>query len=144
MCVYNTHIIHSLILLAMTIIEKLESKRISILNQIAKIREFRPGSLSPNSRKCGRPACRCATERDYRHRGWQLSRKVNKKSVNRGIPVHAVDTTREQVAEYQHFVELIRDFTEVNESLCDQRLKLNRVKKNSAQKQPETNLRCRD
>ena len=120
----------------MTTIEQLESKRTSLLNRIAKIRDFRPGSLSPNPRKCGKPACRCATDDDFLHPGWQLSRKVDAKSVNRSIPAHAVEATRDQVAEYHRFVQLIREFTEVNESICDLRLKLKRSKKKPHATQP--------
>ena len=114
----------------MPTIEQLESKRNSLLKQFADITEFRPGSLSPYFRKCGKPSCHCAQEDASGHPGWQLSRKVNAKSVSRGIPTHALEATRKQIEHYHGFKDLVREFIEVNESLCDLRLKAGRGKKN--------------
>ncbi len=115
--------------ITMPTIEQLESKRNSLLKQFADITEFRPGSLSPYFRKCGKPSCHCAQEDASGHPGWQLSRKVNAKSVSRGIPAHALEATRKQIEHYHGFKDLVRDFIEVNESLCDLRLKAGRGKK---------------
>ena len=116
----------------MNTIEQLEAQRISILKQFADIGEFRPGSLSRNYRKFGNPSCRCANDNNPGHSGWQLSRKVNAKSVNRSIPSYALDATQQQLEQYQQFMNLVRQYTEVNESLCDLRLKSKRSKNKTA------------
>jgi hypothetical protein len=45
------------------------------------------------------------------------------KTVTRIIPFHAVERTREQLAEFHKFQELTRELVEVNERLCDARLR---------------------
>ena len=125
----------------MLTIEQLESKRDSLLKQFTDIGELRPGSLSPYFRKCGKPSCHCAQEDASGHPGWMLSRKVNAKTVSRGIPAHALETTREQIEHYHRFKDLIREFIEVNESLCDLRLKAGRGKKKPRTKNPQANFR---
>ena len=57
-------------------------------------------------------------------------RKVRRKTQCRSIPEFALDDTRRQVDEYKHFLELVSWFTEINEMLCDRRLKLRRSEKN--------------
>ncbi len=141
LCVYNAHMFQSTQTITMPTIEQLESKRDSLLKQFADIGELRPGSLLPNFRKCGKPSCYCAEEGAKGHPGWRLSRKVNDKSVSRGIPAHALEVTREQVEHYHHFKDLVREFIEVNESLCDLRLKAGRGKKKPRTKNPQANLR---
>ena len=113
----------------MNTIELLKSKQSSLLAQIGKIKDFRPGNLLKSYRKCGTPSCHCAREGDPGHPGWQLTRKVNNKTVTRRIPTAAVDATRAQVDEYQRFRELVRELTEVNESLCDLQIQSKRKKK---------------
>ena len=50
----------------------------------------------------------------------------------RNISEFALDDTRRQLDEHRRFVDLVRHFTEVNEMLCEQRLKLRRSEKNAA------------
>ena len=63
------------------------------------------------------------------HHGWQLTRKIKRKTRCRSIPEFALDDTRRQLDEHRRFVDLVRRFTEVNEMLCEQRLKLRRSDK---------------
>lgn len=126
---------------AMTTIEQLEAKRNALLKQFSNIGEFRPGSLSQYHRKCGNPSCHCASEGDPGHPGWQFTRKVKAKTVNRGIPAHAVETTRQQITHYKDFKKLVQAFTEVNEALCDLRLKSQQGKKKRRIKASQANLR---
>ncbi len=113
----------------MNTIEQLESQRSELILQIAAVGEFRPGNLSPVSRKCGNPKCRCAQPDGAPHRGWQLTRKIKGRSQCRSVPRHALDDTQGQVDEYRRFRDLVDQFTEVNERLCEQRLKLRRGEK---------------
>ena len=103
--------------------EQIQSEIKYILSQFASLGDFRPGTLNERSTKCGKPNCHCAQPGDPGHIGWQLVRSVDGKSVCRGIPKSALDETRQQLAEHQRFLSLVKQFTEVNSSLCDQRLK---------------------
>lgn len=113
----------------MDAIKLLKAKRDSLLSQISEIGEFRPGNLLKSHRKCGSPACHCARDGDPGHPGWQLTRKVRNKTVTRRIPADAEQATHRQVNEYQRFRELVRELTEVSESLCHLRLQAQSGKK---------------
>lgn len=106
----------------MKTIEQLKAQRHTILRQFANVGDFRPGSLSENYRKCGRPSCRCARQDGPGHPAWLLTRKVKGKSANRHIPNHALETTRQQVEQYHHFMDLVRQYAEVNDAICELRL----------------------
>ena len=108
----------------MDTIEQIESQSNELARQIASVGEFRPGNLCPHNRKCGNPKSQCARPDGTLHHGWALTRKVRRKTRCRSIPEFALNNTRRQVDEYKHFLDLVSRFTEVNEMLCDRRLKL--------------------
>ena len=118
----------------MDTIEQIESQCNELARQIASVGEFRPGNLCPHNRKCGNPKCQCAKPGGTLHHGWALTRKVRRKTRCRSIPEFALDDTRRQVDEHRRFVGLVRRFTEVNEMLCEQRLKLRRSEKQTLQR----------
>ena len=121
--------------------QQLESKRTALCRQLANIGDFRPGSLSRNYRKCGRPTCHCASEGDPGHDGWLLSRKVNARTVSRRIRAQELEVTRGQLEEHDRFRALIKELTEVSEALCDLRLKSGRGKKKRRTRTSQANLR---
>ena len=41
-------------------LEGLEQRRSSLYHQIQTVGDFRPGTISVNFRKCGKPGCACA------------------------------------------------------------------------------------
>lgn len=105
-------------------IEELEQKRDELKRRLAAIREMRQGSLVERYRRCGKQTCHCANEGASGHGpSWSLTRAVGGKTVTRIIPSHAVERTREQLAEFHKFRELTRELVEVNERLCDTRLR---------------------
>ena len=74
-------------------------------------------------RKCGKPGCHCAAEGAPGHGpGWVISRHVDGKTANRGIPADAVEETQALVDEHRRFRRLVKDLTEANEALCQARL----------------------
>ena len=113
----------------MNTIELLKQKRQALLAQINQIKEFRPGNLINYPVKCGKPSCHCAKKDDPAHPSWQLTRKVNGKTVTRRIPKDFVEITSQQVDEHERFKTLIDEFKEVNESLCHLHLQSERSKK---------------
>jgi hypothetical protein len=48
---------------------------------------------------------------------------VEGKTVTRIIPVDAVERTRDQMVEFQRFRQLTRELIEINERLCEARLR---------------------
>ena len=92
---------------------------------LAQIGDMRPGSLVPRFRKCGKPSCHCAKKGSPGHGpSFSLTRGVAGKTVTRIIPAGAaVERTREQVAEYHRFRQLVQKVTAVSEQICDLELR---------------------
>ena len=65
--------------------------------------------------KCGKPACRCAPAEAPGHGPyWLLTSEVNGKAQCRSIPAAALERTREQIAEYHRFRELVKTLIQIN------------------------------
>ncbi|HOU55166.1 MAG TPA: hypothetical protein PLQ97_14650 [Myxococcota bacterium] len=104
--------------------EVLRERRKALLRQMDRIGDLRPGSLVEMYRKCGKPNCRCARPGERGHGPtFILTRKKGGKTVTRAIPDDAVQRTREQLAEYRRFQEVVREFVEVSEAICDAELR---------------------
>lgn len=105
--------------------EPLESQCHHLKSQIAAIGEMRPGSLVQRYRKCGKPTCHCARRGAQGHGpDWILTRQVHGKTVTKAVPEgSAVEQTRAQIEEYKRFRELVRELIQVNERICDLRLR---------------------
>ena len=105
-------------------VQKMIQQRDRLKAQIVAVGDFRPGSLVERYRRCGKPTCRCAQEGARGHGpSWSLTRAVGGRTVTRVIPAAAVETTRQQIAEYRRFRALVRELVETSERLCDTRLK---------------------
>ena len=103
--------------------EKLMEEGAALREALARVGDFRPGTLTSRFRKCGKPTCHCAREDDPGHGPkWVLVRTVDGKTRNWSIPDEAVEETQTQVAEYQRFRQLTGALIEVNERLCEERL----------------------
>ncbi|MDE0223987.1 MAG: hypothetical protein OXP28_02495 [Gammaproteobacteria bacterium] len=107
-------------------IEELQRHRDALLGEIVTVGDLRPGSLVKMTRRCGKPTCHCARAGDPGHPGWTLMRRVDGKTVTRGVPRAALQETRAQVAEHKRFKDLSRQFVEASEELCRARLKAGR------------------
>lgn len=98
----------------------LRAQRASVLNQLGAVSDFRPGTLIGRYRKCGKPGCRCAREGERGHGpSWSLTRSVNGKTVTKIIARDSVEVTKQQIAEYHRFQELVHELVEINERICD-------------------------
>ncbi|MCK5805735.1 MAG: hypothetical protein KAI66_23085 [Lentisphaeria bacterium] len=106
-------------------VEQLEQQREEVRKQIADVGDLRPGSLVGRYRRCGKPNCHCAMPGAKGHGpSWSLTRAVGGKTITKVIPEGPlVDRTREQIAEYRRYKELVRHFVELSEQLCDARLR---------------------
>ena len=117
---------------------ELQTQRDSILEQVAKLGDFSPGNLAQRHRKCGEPWRHC-TRPDSMGHGltWTLTRKARiQKSVYHTVPEEAPEVTREHIAQYQRFNELIHQLVEVSDILCSARIRLQRDQK-------KLQIRCR-
>ena len=102
---------------------ELERRRAELYAELARVGDFRRGSLNEVRRKCGKPNCACAAPG---HRGhgpqWNLTRTV----AGRTRAVHLrpgpeLDKARREVAEHERFRDLVGQVTEVNEAICQVR-----------------------
>ena len=86
---------------------------------------MRLGTLSESYRKCGKPTCHCAREGDPKHGPFYLlyRRGKEQKAIGHAIPSQYIEITQEQVAECHRFRELCREYMEVNEQICDLKLR---------------------
>lgn len=104
-------------------LDQLLARAQALKSQLTTVGELRPGSLVEHYRKCGKPNCHCA-KRGSRGHGpsWVITREVKGKTLTKTIPAGpAVDQARAQTEEYKRFRELVRQFIEVNEQICELR-----------------------
>jgi hypothetical protein len=121
-------------------LEVLQAKREQLKARLVELGDLRPGSLVERFRKCGRPTCRCVQQDSPGHGPcYSLTHAVGGKTVTRIIPKGAaVERTRQQIAEYHRFRDLVRELITISEQICDAQLSSARtpaptaVKKNFA------------
>lgn len=105
-------------------VRALEEERERVRDKLAGIGDMRRGSLMKQYRKCGKAQCRCSKDESYVHGpSYSLTKKVKGKTVTRGIPKEAVESTELQIAQFQEYRRLNQEFLEVNEEICDAKLK---------------------
>ena len=97
----------------------LEATRFNLLRQFLGLGDFRPGTVSAASRRCGKPGCHCAQPDGEGHPQFRLLRKVKGKSVAESFPSPAAfRQATQQVTEYHRLQDLIAQLTDVNEQIC--------------------------
>ena len=98
----------------------LEQQRSSILMQILELGDFRSGSITAISGRCGKPNCHCHLPNQPGHGpNFRLTRKENGKSVSETFssPVELRKAQRE-VGAFHRFRLLSQALLEVNEKIC--------------------------
>lgn len=107
-----------------TSLQALHEHKDSLLQKLAALPEFRPGSLVRRYRKCGKPNCHCAQEGDPGHGpSWSLTRYAEGRTVTKVIPETHAGTTNEQIERYHEFQRVMHEFVETNVKICDALLK---------------------
>jgi hypothetical protein len=133
-------------------LEVLQIKRDQLKARLVEIGDMRPGSLVERFRKCGKPTCHCA-EKDAPGHGpcYSLTHAVAGKTVTHIIPKGtAVERTRQQIAEYHRFRDLVRELITISEQIGDAQMPLaaapgpTAVKKNFARGAAGHRYRARD
>ena len=98
----------------------LEHQRSVILSQILELGDFRSGSITTITGRCGKPDCRCHQAGQPPHGPhYRLTRKVNGKTVSETFssPPELRKAQRE-VEAFHRFRDLSHQLLEVNEKIC--------------------------
>ena len=103
----------------------LESRRSEIIKQLTRLGDFRSGSISNTSGRCGKPNCHCAQKDSPGHGpSYSLTHRFGGKTVTQVIPQGpAVERAKAQIAEYRRFRNLVRELIAVSEQICSAQLR---------------------
>jgi hypothetical protein len=104
-------------------LEDLEQQRSAIVHQLTGLGDFRPGSITTTSGRCGKPNCRCHLPNQPPHGPTdRLTYKVDGKTVTESLPnPAAVAKAEREVAEFRNYRQLSQQFVEVNTQICELR-----------------------
>src|SRR5512142_1883374 len=98
----------------------LEPRRAVLFAELARVGDFRRGSLNAVRRRCGKPNCACAGPGHPGHGPqYNLTRWVGGRTVNvRVRPGPELDKVTREVAAWQRFQTLVEQIAAVNEAIC--------------------------
>jgi len=98
----------------------LEQERSAILAQILELGDFRSGSVTAISGRCGKPDCRCHRPNQPGHGpNFRLTRKVDGRTVSETFSsATELRKAQREVEAFHRFRELSRQLLEVNEQIC--------------------------
>ena len=98
----------------------LEQQRSAVLAQIVELGDFRSGSITAISGRCGKPSCRCHLPNQPGHGpNFRLTRKVDGKTVSETFSTAAeLRKAQQEVEAYHRFRQLSQQLLEVNERIC--------------------------
>ena len=101
-------------------IQDLEQQRSLIARQLSDLGDFRPGSISTTTGRCGKPNCRCHRPGEPPHGPTdRLTYKVEKKTVTESLPSPAaVAKAKCEVEEFRKYQQLSQQFVDVNTQIC--------------------------
>lgn len=106
-----------------TDLSELERLRSQLYDDLARVGDFRRGSLNEVRRRCGKAGCACAQPGHPGHGPqYNFTRSVGGKTVNVHLkPGPELYKVGREVANYERFRTLVGQVTEVNEAICDAR-----------------------
>jgi hypothetical protein len=99
---------------------QLESRRTALFRQLAALGDFRRGSITATSGKCGKPNCHCSKRDDPGHGpNLRLTRRVEGKTVTETFDSPAaLRKAQQEVTEFHRFQKLCGEIVEVSERVC--------------------------
>ncbi|MBL7005829.1 MAG: hypothetical protein ISR78_01975 [Spirochaetia bacterium] len=104
-------------------LQELQDHAQKLINQLAELEPFRQGSLTARYHTCGKAYCHCAQENDPGHGPyWTLSRASRGKNVAKTIKSDLVESTKQQIARFHEFQQIVEQLKEVNIRICDELL----------------------
>jgi hypothetical protein len=101
-------------------LDALEQQRSSILKQILQLGDFRSGSITAITARCGKPSCHCHQPNQPGHGpNFRLTRKVAGKTVSESFSSAAeLSKAQREVEAFHRFRQLSQELLEINESIC--------------------------
>ena len=98
----------------------LEQQRSAILERILSLGDFRSGSISAITGRCGKPDCRCHKPGQPGHGpNYRLTRKANGKTISETFASPSeMRKAQREVEAFHQFRQLSRDLLAVNEKIC--------------------------
>ena len=101
-------------------LDLLEQRRSTILAQILEFGDFRRGSITAVSGRCGKTNCHCHQPNQPDHGpNFRLTRKVNGKTVSESFSSAAeLRKAQREVEAYHRFRRLSEELLDVNERIC--------------------------
>jgi hypothetical protein len=92
----------------------------TVLSEILHLGDFRSGSITAISGRCGKPNCHCHQPGQPGHGpNYRLTRKVNGKTVSETFASPAEQRkAQREVEAYHRFRELSRELLTLNEQIC--------------------------
>jgi hypothetical protein len=98
----------------------LETQRQALLDQISRLGDFRPGSITLTRGRCGNPHCHCRLPNDPGHGpNDRLTYKRKGKTITETFPsALAQRKAQREIAEFRKFQQVSRALLEVNEKIC--------------------------
>jgi hypothetical protein len=99
---------------------QLEAQRIDLFRQLAALGDFRRGSITTTSGKCGKANCHCAKRDDPGHGpNFRLTRRVQGKTLTETFDSPAkLRKARQEVTEFHRFQKLCGQIVAVSEKIC--------------------------
>jgi len=102
---------------------QLETQRVQVVQEIAELGDFRRGSITSITGRCGKPNCCCHQSGHPGHGpNFRLTRKVGGKTMSETFSSPAaLRKAQREVAEFHRFQALSDSLVEVNEKICQLR-----------------------
>lgn len=98
----------------------LETQRQELYQQLSRLGDFRPGTISVNYRRCGKANCACA-QPEHRGHGPQYLWTTTQKGKSRAQHLRLgpeLEKAEQELVNYREFVRLCDELVVVNEQLC--------------------------
>lgn len=98
----------------------LERRRSELLEELSRLGNFRAGSITALTRRCGKASCRCSRPDDPGHGpNLRLTYKLRSKTYSESLPDEATQRRVEkEIAEFRKFQQFIRAFVDINTKIC--------------------------
>lgn len=101
-------------------LSELEGQRSDLIRELEGLGDFRPGMISVNYRKCGKPNCACAQPGHEGHGPqylWNTTQNSRSRSqvIRFGPELRKVESELEN---YRRFLGLCEELVKVNEQIC--------------------------
>jgi hypothetical protein len=102
---------------------QLETQRLQVVQEIAGLGDFRRGSITSITGRCGKANCCCHQSGHPGHGpNFRLTRKIGGKTVSETFPSPAaLNKAQREVAEFHKFQALSDRLVGVNEKICQLR-----------------------